>query len=189
MKNAHHVLRRDLQRGFTLVEVMVAMSLGLMVIAMALGSFIAISKSAASSVNASSIHASLRLGLDRVTADLIPASNIISCVSDLSISFNAVTSSVTSATSQVNTVSSEVRLFRYDPVGRVLYSRKAGGAERSILDGVDAVLFSMFDSAGEPTDQPAEAFVIGIQIDASGRASGRTYSDRVYSRVLLRNRR
>jgi len=181
MRNATHKHSGIQRNGFTLVEVMVAMSIGFMVIAMALGSFIAISKSAAGSVNAASIHSKLRLGLDRLTADLMPASNIVTCVSSSAITFNAVTSSVVTA-------ATERRTFRYDPTARVLYSRRGAGAERLVLDGVDAVLFSLFDSAGEPTADAAEAAVVGIQIDASGQAAGRTYSDRVFSRVLLRNR-
>lgn len=163
-------------QGFTLVEVMVASFVGLLVISMSLSSFLALSYSAAGSVNAAAIHSQLRKGMDHVTADLISVSNIVAYLPQSYIIYNALTPSGVM-----------YGYLYYNRYGRSVYSYR-GGSSKVLLTNIDGMTFTLFDENGAETSVAADAVSVGVKIDGSRRAARQSYSDQVFARILLRNK-
>lgn len=163
-------------RGFTLVEVMVAASVGMLVIALSMSSFLALSRAAAGSVNAAAVHSKLRLGMDRMTKDLIGASAITGCDPAGFILFNVVTPA-----------GAETRNIHYDRTGQEVYSVRSGN-RKVLIENVDDMAFTLYDADGLVTTVPANAVSVGVTISGTRLWAGTTYSDEVYTQVMLRNK-
>lgn len=168
--------RRRASGGFTLVEIMVAAAVGMLVIAMSMSSFLALSRAAAGSVNAASVHSQLRIGMDRVTSDLIGASAITTWYPKNYIIFNALTPS-----------GSESRILYHYKYGKLFYTLR-GGKWTVLIENVDDVTFTLYDADGDETTVPVEAVSVGVKISGTRQWARESYSDEVYARVMLRNK-
>lgn len=174
--HVQHFTRARRDQGFTLVEIMVAASIGMLVIALSMSSFLALSRAAAGSVNAAAVHSKLRLGMDRMTKDLIGASAITGCDPAGFILFNVVTPAGT-----------ESRNIHYDRPGQEVYSVR-GGNRKVLIENVDDMTFTLYDADRLPTTVPANAVSVGVTISGTRQWARTAYSDEVYTEVMLRNK-
>lgn len=168
--------RRRASGGFTLVEIMVAAVIGMLVIAISMSSFLALSRAAAGSVNAAFVHSQLRLGMDRVTSDLIGASEITTWYPKSHVIFNVLTPS-----------GSESRILYHYRYGNLFYVFR-GDQWKVLMENVDGVTFTLYGADGAETAVAGDAVSIGVRISGTRQWARERYSDEVYTRVMLRNK-
>ncbi len=150
--------------------------LGLLVIALSLSSFLALSYSAAGSVNAAAVHSQLRRSMDRIAAELVAADGVTGIWPGSYIMYNRLTPS--------GRFQGAVYHDRY---GKRLYGYKNNRWD-VFANGVDDIRFTLFDANGAVTTNPGDAVAVGVRLEGSGRMVRHTYSDQVFTRVLLRNK-
>ncbi len=177
MMNACSKAHRDRRRsGFTLVEVMIASAIGLLVIALSLSSFLALSYSSAGSVNAAAVHSRLRRAIDRMNTELIAADGFTTIWPDSYLVYNRITPD-----------GRFLGALWHDKHGRLLY-RWRDGRWRVFARGIDEMGITLFDDDGLPTIVASDAAAVSIRLGGSARVVRHTYTDEVFIRVLLRNR-
>lgn len=161
---------RGSRSGFTLVELMISLTLAALVIPMILSAYGSVSTSIMAAEKYKLMHNNARRAVDNLRKDLFEATNVVSCVTNLSLS--------------VRTTDT----ILYSHSGTNLTRRVGGGTAIPIATGVHSILFSLYDEDRLPTTVPADAFFVEMTIWMRMQGVRTTYEDVLQTRVRLGRR-
>ncbi len=166
--------RNRLHRGgFTLVEVMIASSLGVIAVAMAMTTFLSLSYAASGSIAYAEMNRNLRHAMNIMNRDLLPANRIISYNQNSFIFFSR------------KTPAGDVNSFFYKMGDRIM--RWEPGSYRAVARGVDSIAITLYDRNGDATTIPASAHSVEIALRSVSTVVRNRYEDQARTRILLRN--
>lgn len=161
--------------AFTLVEIMVSMSILFTILAILMTSFLHLHRASAMTSLYSELHSDVRYSVDLITKDVMCASSV----------------SAYPATNDI-TLTCEMpagpALVRYYLQSRKLYRSVDGANEQVVGNNIQSAAFSLFTRGGASTVQPAQAvFVDSYIYVASGTGKNRA-EDMLQARTLMRNK-
>lgn len=165
------------KRGFTLVEMMVAVTLSALSLALILSSFLAISTSLAASAHYREMHHEVRHAMDLLRRDIIrgsgvlqySASNLLTVTTTAGVSTNAISVAYTFASN---------RLFRAE----------ASDPSVVLAKGVEGVLFALYDVSGAGTTNLADAYSVGVKMGLKRQGVRTAYEDVLETRSRMRRK-
>ncbi|MFN7138882.1 MAG: PilW family protein [Limisphaerales bacterium] len=176
--------KKGWSRGFTLVEMMIALAIAGLLGVVIVTSVIYSARSYASMVNYIDLDQKSRVALDTIVLDVRGAVRVVSCVS------NQTTASLT-----VELVGGDEVSYVYDRAARTL-SREAGGVERVLLRECDNLEFHMFQRTSLTDSNnkfhpsgAAHCKLIEVNWICSRKILGRTWNTESVqtARIVLRN--
>lgn len=161
-------------QGFTLVEMLVALTVGSLVTIIILSSFRSLSTSLAGTENYRDMHHDVRYAMDVMRRDITKGSSVSECVAS-----NRLVMLVESAAS--NTVS-----VAYNLASNSLARTEASGSANTLATGVDKVTFTLYDKLGAITSVPADAYFVGVKMEMKTRGVREVYADELQTRNRMR---
>ena len=163
-----------MNKGFTLIEVMVAAAVGLLVIGLVLVSFITLSVSSTADARYATMHHGIRNTLDRMSRDIHSAEAVTACSALSSFTIRAVTESGTESITY---------LLDGDTVYRRTTTRK-----KPLTDKVAAMQVTMYSSDGAATLSVTEAAALEVALLVSNKVVRLDQTDALRMRATLRNK-
>lgn len=165
------------KRGFTLVEMMVAVTLSALSMVLILSSFLAISTSLAASSHYREMHHEVRHAMDLLRRDITRGSgvsqysalNLLTVTTTAGVSTNAISVAYTFASN---------RLFRAE----------ASGTPVTLATGVTGVSFALYDDSGAGTTNLANAYLVGVKIGMKRQGVRTAYEDVLETRNRMRRK-
>lgn len=174
--------RLSRRRGFTLVETMVAMSLGLIIGGTIFSALIFMGKSTLGIANYSNMNSESRIGLERFGRDVRSASDVLDGFSDTVFTLRI---------PRADGSGDDLITYEYRPddSGSPLV-RIEGNEERILMNDVDELEFRYFNLQGAPTTVRIEVKQIQLRLRMVRRAVTIDNTEQVVSaRYILRNKR
>lgn len=165
---------RDETRGFTVIEVMLAMSIAVVTLGILLTSFLYVSDASASAATYNLMHANVRHAIDVMERDLHAGVDVLTYASDDDMTFSSLTVSGVVTT-------------RYYVVDKKLH-RVVNGDDQILASGIkdlDLILFSDLDKV---TTNSAEAYVVEIRLYTEVEVRSRLHTDMLQTAIRLRNK-
>ncbi len=163
------------KRGFTLVEILVALIILFAVAAALTTSFLHLHRASVMTSLYSQLHAEIRHAVDIISRD-------IACSSGIS-AFPA-TNDITLICERYTGPS----FVRYYLSGTQLYRRADSDPAEAVGGSIDAIGFSLFKQDGTATTSPAEAYFIEVYIKAGTGTGKHRAEDMLQIRTLMRNK-
>lgn len=166
-------MRPDKHAGFTLVEMMISVSLVVLVIGISTSSWLALGRASSIVKQCSDMHAELRQAFDKMTKDIISARSIDAA----STGWFKITANRAGVSQAVLFQLTGGKLYQIDATSRV------------IAENVTSFSYRMYKEDGvTETATPSEAFSIDIVVTAETRVNTQTFDDTFQSRIMLRNK-
>ena len=162
------------KRGFTLVEMMVALTVGAAVTIMILASFGSLSTSLKATENYRDMHHDVRHAMDIMRQDITRGSGVSACVSSNRLAMT--TEAPSTGTISVDYILSSNRLLRAED----------SGPSVALATGVDKVTFTLYDALGAITADPASAYFVGVKMEMKKQGVRDTYMDELQIRNRMR---
>jgi prepilin-type N-terminal cleavage/methylation domain-containing protein len=162
------------QSGFTLVEVMIAMAIFSVAIAMASRSFARAGQVATASALCGQMHQSMRHAMDVMTRDIHAAKRVITAHDDYY--FGVI----------VTKNGSDTYVY-YLVHNKNLYRFTVGGGE-ILATNIGTLGVELRDLDGNETTDVQETFLVEVRLRAEAEARGTTYTDSVETLIRLRNK-
>ena len=160
--------------GFTLLEALVATSLGTILLALVMSSVLSLSYSSASAVAYRDMHANIRHALDVMSRDVADAAGVAACTPASSITLSVVTAVGTNAQ-------------QYYLSGQSLH-RALGASDYVLASGIAGVGFTFRTGTGAATTNIGQADTVEIALTATSRVVRYAYSDVLRTCVQMRNK-
>ncbi len=177
-------LRRRIQ-AFTLVEVMVAMAIGVTMIGLAMGASVDLYKDFTAANAYRGIHENARKSLAYLSRDLRSAIGVTS------VNTTNLSMTVISITGTTNTISYSLKASTYDPAIRVLNRQvTAAGVTTNIAltDHATDVTFEYWENPGNGAAVAGDVFEVRAVLFVTNTSGFRISTDRLQTRVLMRNK-
>jgi prepilin-type N-terminal cleavage/methylation domain-containing protein len=165
------------RQGFTLVEMMVAVTVGAFSIVLILSSYLAISTSLSASSHYRDMHHELRHAMDILRKDISRGSGVSQCTASNKLTMTT-TVGVPPYTNTVSVV--------YNLAGNTLSRTEASGQPVTLAMGVDSVLFTLYDASGTGTANLADAYFVGVKMAMKRQGVRNTYKDALETRNRMR---
>jgi Tfp pilus assembly protein PilW len=165
------------QGGFTLVELMVAVTVGTLAVVLILSVYLAISTSLAASADYREMHHEVRHAMDRLRKDITGGSAVSQHTAS---SLLAVTTTAGGSTNPVSVV--------YALANHQLSRTVASGTPVILATGVDQVLFTLYDESGVDTASLTDACSVGVKIEIERQGVRNTYEDVLETRNRMRRK-
>ncbi len=169
---------RSLRSGFTLLEVMISITLGTLVLGMATGGLLFMSRSLTSLTQYTDMSRDSRVALELFGRDVRMATNVFTA--------NSHTLSVLRADADGGAVIVD---YFYDPDNKTFSQQTGNEPPRIILRDIDDLLINYFTLRGDPTVNPLE--VKEVQLEALMRRTALTAGATNYiisAQFIMRNR-
>jgi prepilin-type N-terminal cleavage/methylation domain-containing protein len=165
-------------RGFTLIELMIAVSLLALVIGMSTSAYIQLIMGAASATQCSEMHSTLRHTMDVMSRDLYATTNVLTRTATyLEISKVVAGGGVQSV------------VYSYDPTTEILY-RKDATTSYALAEGITGMTCILYQQDGvSVTPTEGNAYSIDVLLTAQADVRGTTFDDLIQTRILFRNKR
>ena len=163
-----------MQRGFTLVEMMVALTVGALATVIILSSFRSLSTSLAATGHYRDMHHDVRHAMDIMRQDITKGSSVSECVSS-----NRLAMIVKGADSNLVSIT-------YNLSSNSLSRTEASGTPVALATGVDQVTFTLYDAAGAVTTDPSGTYFVGVKMEMKTRGVRDTYADALQMRSRMR---
>lgn len=171
-------VRMTSRKGFSLVEVMVATSLGMLVAGAIFSSFLFVARSSVSIINYAEMNSESRSGLEIFGRDIRSARAISSGFS---------TTGFTITRFDGNTVR---YVYRSTDTAKPLVRISSSGDETVIMEGVEDLNFFYYNLQGMEATVPLEVKQIQLQLKLIRKTISLDNTDRVVSaRFILRNKK
>ncbi len=172
--------RRKLdQLAMTLLEIMIAMTIGVTMLGMAVASSVELYKNFAAATAYRNIHEDARKSLAFISRDIRSASNVSSFAS------SAITLQVINSTGAVDTI-------RYQLINSNLVRSVTTGTStfttNLLTDNVTYVNFERWTNPGAPASDNTDTYEIRASLTVTNSSSFRISSDLLQTRVLMRNK-
>lgn len=163
-----------MRNGFTLVEMMIALTVGAAVMILILASFRSLSTSLAATEHYRSLHRAVRHAIDIMQRDIAAGSGVSACTTNSSLT-------LTTGSNNVSVV--------YNLANHVL-SRKVGtGSAETLATGVvDKITFTLYDASGAVTADPAGAYFVDVKMEMKAQGVRDTYADELQMRSRMRSK-
>lgn len=165
---------KKVQRGFTLIEMLVALTVGTLVTILILSSFRSLSTSLAATEHYRDMHHDVRHAMDVMRQDITKGVSVSECVSSNKLA-------MTVKGSDLNLVS-----IAYNLSSNSLSRTEASGTPVALATGVDQVAFTLYDAAGAVTTDPSGAYFVGVKMEMKTRGVRDTYADALQMRSRMR---
>jgi len=166
------------RKGFSLVEVIIATSLGMMVSAAVISSFLFIARSSSSIINYTDMNKESRSGLEAFGRDIRSAKTISS-------GFTSTEFTITKYDD--DTVS---YLYRPSEPTKPLVRIGSSGDETVVMKGIQDLTFYYYNLQGSQATVPLEVKQIQLQLKLARKAGSLDNTDHVISaRFILRNKK
>ena len=162
-----------MQQGFTLVEMMIALTVGALAAIVILYSFGSLSTSLKATENYRGMHSAARHAIDVIGKDIISGTNVSDWVSSSKLAMTVMRSDA----STVPVV--------YNLSGNSL-SRSEAGLTNTLATGVDQVTFTLYNESGVVTSNPASAYFVGVNMKMKTQGVRDTYRDELQTRNRMR---
>jgi prepilin-type N-terminal cleavage/methylation domain-containing protein len=163
-----------MQRGFTLVEMMIALTVGALVTIVILFSFRSLSTSLKATEHYRDMHHDVRHAMDVMRQDITRGSAVSSYASSNRLA-------MTVEGSNTNLVS-----VVYNLSSNSLSRTEASGSTNTLATGVDRVTFTLYDESGAVTTDPASAYFVGVKMEMKTQGVRTTYADELQTRNRMR---
>ncbi len=169
-----------LRRGFTLVEVMIVMGIGVTMLGMASLSTVELYKAFSGAVDYRNIHENARQSLAYLSRDIRAASNLVSFAT------SDITLNVVNSTGGLSSV-------RYQLVNNNLQRTATTGSvvlTNLLTDNVTLIAFEPWTNPGSPSSTVADTFEIRVSLTVTNTAPFRSVAatDLLQVRALMRNK-
>lgn len=161
------------RRGFTLVEMMVALSVGTTVLILVLSSFRSLSTSLAATGHYRDMHHDVRHAMDIMQKDITRGSGVSQCFTTNLLAMTTLSGSSSSAA------------VVYHLTSNVLF-RTEGSATNVLAVGVSGLSFTLYDVSGDATADPAAAYFVGVNMSMQTHGVRDTYADALQTRIRMR---
>ena len=167
--------------GFSLVELLIAMSLSVMIASVLMGAFLFIGRSTVAIYNYSEMNDQSRRGLEVLGRDLRAGAGVLSGYNE-----NNFTVQVRQADGSLLNVT-----YNYSPnAPDSPLTRTANGETTTIMSSVDDLSFHYFNLQAEPASVPLEVKQIQLRLKLVRYVIGLENTEKVVSaRYILRNKR
>jgi prepilin-type N-terminal cleavage/methylation domain-containing protein len=166
--------RRSEIHGFTLVEMMVAVTIGALVMILILASFRSISTSLVATEHYRDMHHDLRHATDVMRRDLARSSGVSQ--------YNA-TNQLTLVTKVPGAGTSQVV---YSLASNLLDRTVGSSPSETLSSGVDELEFTLYDQSGVITATPANAYFVEVKIAVKKQGVRDAYTDVIQTRIRMR---
>jgi prepilin-type N-terminal cleavage/methylation domain-containing protein len=163
-----------MQQGFTLVEMMIALTVGALAAIVILYSFGSLSTSLKATEHYRSMHYAVRHAMDIIGKDIIRGSNVSACVSSNNLTMTVMLNS--------NTTVSVV----YNLSSNSLSRTEASQPSVTLATGVDRVTFTLYDASGVVTVAPTNAYFVDVKMEMKTQGVRNTYQDELRTRNRMR---
>ena len=174
MMNHRHT---ETRRGFTLIELMIAVSLLILIVGMSSAAYIQLIMGASTATKCSEMHSTLRHAMDVMSRDIYAATNITTRTS----TYLGITKVTTGGTRTI--------AYTYDASTEILYRKTASGSV-PLAEGITGMTCTMYQADGvSTTPVEASAYSIDVLLTAEADVRGQTFDDLLQMRILLRNKR
>lgn len=169
-------LRSRIQGGFTLVEMMLALTLGAVVLTLILSSFRSLSTSMAATGRYRDMHHDVRHTMDVMQRDITRGSGISEYLSTGRLALTT----TYKGSNQVSVV--------YNLSSNIL-SRTEGSSSAEVLaEDVKALGFVLYDASGEVTTDATVAYFVEVNLAMETRGVRETYEDQLRTRIRMRSK-
>lgn len=165
----------NIKQGFTLVEMMVALTVGAAVMILILSSFRSLSTSMAATEHYKDMHHDVRHAMDVMQRDITSGSGVSQCIASNKLTLNTTGFGSTGSVAVVYNLSNNV------------LSRTAGaGLAQTLATGVSKVTFALYDASGAITADSADAYFVGVDMEIKTQGVRNTYMDKLQIRNRMR---
>lgn len=166
-------MKTDTQRGFTLVEMMMALAVGSLIMVLVLSAFSALSSSLASAESYRDIHHDVRYAMDFIKRDIARGSEVSSCVTNSRLA-------LVTGSNKVSVV--------YNLTDNIFSRTDSGSVTNLLVSGVESVSFSLYDASGTATSSPTNAYFVDVKMNMQTHGVRDTYTDELQTRVRMRGK-
>ncbi len=165
-----------MQQGFTLVEMMVALTVGALAAIVILYSFGSLSTSLKAAEHYRNMHYAARHTIDVMGKDIASGSNVSACVSSSGLTMTVMRSD-----------GSTVPVV-YNLSGNSLSRSEDSQSSVTLATGVDKVTFTLYDESGtnNVTATPANAYFVDVKMEMKTQGVRNTYTDVLQTRNRMR---
>jgi len=163
------------EQGFTLTEMMVAVTVSALAMVLIFSSFLAISTSLAASSHYREMHNEVRHAMDLLRRDITRGTEVSTASNLLTVT--------TSAGVSTNTIS-----VAYTVANNQLFRTEGAGTPVTLATGVVNVVFTLYDVSGAGTTSPAEAYSAGVKIGMRRQGVRTAYEDVLETRNRMRRK-
>ncbi|MDD2708563.1 MAG: prepilin-type N-terminal cleavage/methylation domain-containing protein [Verrucomicrobiae bacterium] len=169
--------RRAGRRAFTLVEVMVAMGIGVAMMGAVTLASIELYKNFSAGINYRNVHENARTSLAYLSRDIRSASNLVNFAS------NDITMDVVNSGGGVSRV--RYQLVSQNLIRTVTVSGST--LQKQLTDNVTTINFERYTKPGTPATSNANTYEIRVSLVITNSSAFRVASDLLQTRVRLRN--
>ncbi|MEI8207195.1 MAG: prepilin-type N-terminal cleavage/methylation domain-containing protein [Kiritimatiellales bacterium] len=163
-----------MQQGFTLVEMMIALTVGALAAIVILYSFGSLSTSLKATEHLRNMHYGARHAIDIIGKDIIRGANVSACVSSNNLTMTVMRSDA----STVPVV--------YNLSGNSLSRSENSQTAVTLATGVNKVTFTLYDTEGVVTAAPASAYFVDVKMEMKTQGVRNTYTDELQTRTRMR---
>lgn len=162
-----------LRGGFTLIEVMVAMTIGTLLLASAYTTLLSLAKGSQSVVNYTEMNTQTRHALEIFGRDARMAEDV----------------KTATALRAVLVVEGDTVEYRYEPTAKVLYRIVKGGTPRAVIFDVEDLTLNYYTLRHDPTNNPLEVKHIQLEAMLERRVISLANTNYIISaRFMMRNK-
>lgn len=161
------------RQGFTLVEMMVALTVGALVMILILSSFSSLSTALASSRHYRNMHQDVRYSMNVMQKDITGASGVLEYIASNRLVLSTGTNAVSVA---------------YNLSSNVLSRTVSSGSAKALAAGVDGILFTLYEASGAATADPASAYFVRVEMSMKTSGVRDTYLDTLQIRSRMRGK-
>jgi prepilin-type N-terminal cleavage/methylation domain-containing protein len=162
-------------QGFTLLEMMIAVAIFTVMVAMATSFFSRASHTTVASAACSNMHQNMRHAVDLMTRDLHAAKRVISAHEEY---FFGVVIERPGGDEYVYYLAHNDHLYRFTMHGGEM-----------LAENIDHLEVELRSLSGDVVTAATEAYMVRVRLEAEATARGRTYTDDVETLIRLRNKR
>ncbi|MBT3192782.1 MAG: hypothetical protein HN341_09535 [Verrucomicrobia bacterium] len=161
--------------GFTLVEMMIGVTIAMLAIAMSVSSFMTLTTASTSSAAYTRLHGELRHALDVIERDFRAGIRVVWMHEGYGSRIVLL----------IRTAAGDEHVYYYLS-GSTLY-RWMDGQIQQVAGGLSTVEFALLDASGAVTATLANAKSIDVTLTGSSRVLSKTCDDTVRTRIAMRN--
>ena len=170
-------MKKSSPTGFTLVELMIAMTVGVLVIGLTMESFINLYKSMCSGWAYCTIHQDARSSLDWMSRDMRASTGVVAWISN---DITVVSLDSTGGTANIRYMLNSNQLLRIYTLGST--------STNKLTHNTVALTFQLYNKAGGLTTTPANTYEIRTYMQISNVSSYQTVGDLLQTRIRMRNK-
>lgn len=170
--------KTERRRGFTLVEMMIALAIGAVITVIIMAFFSSLSSSTQASEQYREMHRDVRHAINVLQRDITRSSGVTDWNASKKLA-------MTTAKTGAGTGSVEVV---YELSGGKLSRKEGPAAAETLATDVKAVAFTLYDSAGNVTTTPADAYFAGAEVEVEKHGVRETYTDKLQTRARMRTK-